>query len=76
MFPTEISILYINIYFCPKSEHMSANGSSNCAECTGDVVRNVEVNNFFQVKRLQGWSLWLSLTLEVEYIMLYTASCK
>ena len=47
---------------------------SNSAECTEDVVRNLEVNSFLSSKKLSRLFMWLSLTLEVQYIMLYTAN--
>ena len=53
---------------------MSATCSSNSAECTGDAVRNLEVYSFLSSKKTTRLFVWLSLTLEVEYIMLYTVN--
>ena len=34
-------------YLCVKSEQVSVTGFSNSAECTGDAVRYLEVQQFF-----------------------------
>ena len=39
------------MYLCAKLELVSAASSSNSAECTGDIVRNLEVNSFLSSQK-------------------------